>query len=722
MRRAVVWSLMVFLRVGTVSQVDAMSSEIPVASLKTYPELAIDMLNAQIGALVPLQKQLAGCATLREKCALISQLPAVQAYFHENKALEAKINALQLEQQYVLKTCVALGQGPLLFTGSTSEASLQTLADKLYPSERFYSYMGGLVGYQIKTLQLIVEQLAKKQEPEAAKLMIPPVTDIRADSQEKRAMVKEGILSLGDIAELYVVGGAGDRLALVDQKTKMPLPVARLNFQGYTLLENLVRDLEAREYLAYRLQGKQIVTPIVLMTSHEKQNDAQIEAILKERGYFGRPVKSIYRIVQPMTPVVAVDGKWAASASCEPILKPGGHGVIWKLADEYGAYTFLEEQNRRYLVVRQINNPLAGLDSNLFALAGYGKLNKKSFGFESVARLPNMSEGMNVLKETADGRAISNLEYTEFAKAKASDKAFGEIADSLDFPANTNILFADVQAVQKAVKKLPVPGYLVNMKQPVETLRDGVKVSLPGARLESTMQNLADAITSKPDEPLATFVLLNERNKTISVTKKAYDGKSLAETPEGCFNDLMKENLRMLRTNCGFDVDAEHVGTVFQYHPALGPLYSIIGQKLSKGKIAPGSEFVLEASEVMIRNLDLNGSFKIIADQVTGQIDPATAHRVFGPQVGRVVLENVTVRNSARKECATIKLLGSSEFVAKDVVLDGSIELVVPDNTRMRVASGPNGTLSITKEPLNKPFSWNYSFDGDNNVKLHTSE
>lgn len=707
MKRSAYFSLVIFLFLTMLSPGDAVN----VTSLTDKPELAIETLQQQIEELLPLQKQIQRCQNFQEKLAIVQKLPQVEQFFKNNPELLQATLAFPVEQQYIVHAAVALNQGPVIFSGCDASA-LKPVVDLLYATERFYSYMGGVVGYHVKTLQLMSDQLAKKQEPETAKLKLPPVVDIRKEHPKE---ILQGIESLGNMAEVYVVGGAGDRLALVDEKTKMPLPVARLEFAGHTLLENLVRDLEAREYLAYKLTGKRIITPIVLMTSHEKRNDELIAALLEERNYFGRPKETIFRLLQPMTPVVAIDGNWAVNAPGQITVKPGGHGVIWKLADEYGAFDWLKKQNRSYMIVRQINNPLAGLDANLLTLAGYGHSNNLSFGFESVPRLPNMSEGMNVLKETSKGATISNIEYTEFAKAKASDPQFAKIADSPDFPANTNILFANIDSIQKAIQELPVPGYLVNMKHPVETLREGKKVTLLGARLESTMQNIADVMTTPTGAPLETFVLLNDRAKTMSVTKKAYDGKSIQETPEGCFLDLMKENLSMLQNVCKFTV--EEPNTIFLYHPALGPLYSIIGQKISGGSLKSGSELEIEAKDVCINNLNVDGSLRIIAEQD-----------------GRLIFNNVQVKNAGinrqanncyfksqieRTESAKIVLLGDSECVAKDVQLNGNVDIVVQPGTRATLSQAKDGTVSVQVEPLqtSSPL-WRYTVDSSNSIKL----
>lgn len=84
------------------------------------------------------------------------------------------------------------------------------------------------------------------------------------------------------LAEIYPVGGAGDRLGLVDEATGEALPTAVLPYAGRSLLEGLVRDLEAREYLHWRVTGEQHTTPVVMMTSQAKGNHARIVGLLEE--------------------------------------------------------------------------------------------------------------------------------------------------------------------------------------------------------------------------------------------------------------------------------------------------------------------------------------------------------------------------------------------------------------------------------------------------------
>lgn len=132
------------------------------------------------------------------------------------------------------------------------------------------------------------------------------------------------------------------------------------------------------------------------------------------------------------------------SSHPQVMMKPGGHGVIWKLMIDTGVFDWLGAQGRQAAIVRQIrcagctrvhagsfrcsvrmqthgrtwpcwfclpalcltslllpacSNPMAGTDNTLLALAGAGFPQRRSFGFASCERAVGAAEGMNVLAQ-----------------------------------------------------------------------------------------------------------------------------------------------------------------------------------------------------------------------------------------------------------------------------------------------------------------------------------
>jgi UDP-N-acetylglucosamine pyrophosphorylase len=605
-------------------------------------------------------------------------------------------------------------------------SAAKKMIEALAPIERFYENLGGLVGYYFTALQLIASKTSKRK----VKYLKPPVFDVTHLTQSVKKSVSEAIAFLPQLAELYPIGGLGDRLNLRGEHDE-PLPTAVLPFCGRTLLEGLVRDVQAREYLYYKLYDDEVITPLALMTSHEKENDRHIREICEGQAWFNRPKDSFFLFSQLSVPVITSEGNFSMRSNHELNLHPGGHGAIWRTAEEIGVFKWLQKQKKEGILIRQINNPIAGLDYGLLALIGHGLLQNKTFGFASCKRVPNAAEGVLVLRENENKEfAIVNIEYTDFKKFGIEDTT-DEEGYSL-FPTNTNILFARLAKILPFIRQNPLPGLIINMKSDVPSFdENGNKKNVKGGRLESMMQNISEGLTAHENELLPTYVTNNERLKTISTTKKAHEnGKSLLETPSGAFYDLMLNASELLKW-CGVDIpemcrSEEYLKSgptiLFLYHPALGPLYEVIRQKIRGGRWKKGAEMQLEIAEVLIESLDLEGSLLIEAKDVMGHVENKLLH--YSYHSGKCVLKDVKVRNQGmnrdnknlywknahgRKEAFTLILEGSGEFYAENVTIEGNLEIRVPDGFRFTLFQNVNGTLSIEKEKIESP-TWHWEY------------
>jgi len=117
-----------------------------------------------------------------------------------------------------------------------------------------------------------------------------------------------------------------------------------LQYDGRSLLEGLLRDLTAREWLYYKVFGEQLRTPVCIMTSAAKGNHGRISGLIARNDFFGRGENGFRLFEQPLVPVVTVKGgKWVVDTNKEMAvsLKPGGHGAIWKLMHDNGVFTWL---------------------------------------------------------------------------------------------------------------------------------------------------------------------------------------------------------------------------------------------------------------------------------------------------------------------------------------------------------------------------------------------
>jgi hypothetical protein len=304
---------------------------------------------------------------------LTTALACVPEFLKTHPFLRTFFAGLSPECEAVLKQVIAIGQADLLFEGldgaNIQAESLRELLEKLVAIDHFYREIGGIVGYQAKILQLLK---GGSQSAAPANYHAPFFFDIAEETPEVKEAIAWGIEGLAELAEIYPLGGAADRLHLVDEKTGLELPAAKLPFAGKTLLEHLVCDLQAREYLYFQKTGRRLTTPIAIMTSQEKNNHAHVVGICESLNWFGRPKDSIRFFTQPLVPTVNQNGDWCIPHPLKPVLKPGGHGAIWKLARDEGIFDWLEKQGRKKALVRQINNPIAGLDYGLLAFTGFG--------------------------------------------------------------------------------------------------------------------------------------------------------------------------------------------------------------------------------------------------------------------------------------------------------------------------------------------------------------
>ncbi len=692
------------------------------------------MSSASQQNLASLAQTLAKGKNEDEKLGTLFQVPEVKDYLTKNERIGKSVGELDNSLQVALLSVIAIGEADVVFQGWESARDLtgqmQEMAEQLKKVEQFYDHIGGIVGYHQTVVELI--QSSTRDWDNKAQLKQPPKTGIHQDSPNRDAYVRWGIEGMDKMAEIYPVGGAGDRLSLTDPHNGEALPAAELNFCGRTLLELLISDLRGREALYEKITGKKLEVPVVLMTSMEKDNDKRMRQILEDNRWFGRSPDSFHFVVQPLVPVITVDGHWAMAGPFDLYMKPGGHGVLWKLMEDQGAFEWLRKQGKSKALVRQINNPLAGEDDSLLAFTGIGLHHDKAFGFASCPRKVQAAEGMVVLIETTiNGETsykITNIEYTDFKKNGIEDVPEKKGSSYSQYPANTNILFVDLEYVRSLVPKCPVPGMLINLKSEAPFRNPDGRVELVKAgRLESTMQNIADAIVFDSLEPedLPVYLTYNDREKTMGVTKKSFDPQNHSEeTPEFCFYTLLSLHRELLVQECGADVPAliekeayldSGPNLIFLFNPSLGPGYRLIGQKIRGGEFKNGSELQVCISDVDFENMRLAGSLLISGrnGQTFCRLKNVTINnRGIDREKTRDYWKNTPVRH----EALGIVFEGKGELIAENVALNGNLSIVVPDGFRLTAVENESG-VEFKKEPLTEPVKkWHLRFNDQQKV------
>lgn len=634
---------------------------------------------------------------------------------------ESITSKLDLEREVIALSIKAIGQENRIFRNNFNAW------EPLLEIERFYFEEGGIFGYHVRALTLIFE----KKEESRFSIISPPRINVSENEKTDQAIIA-AIKKLANLAIMHPVGGLGDRLNL-RSKSGSALPVALLPFLGKTLLELLVRDIAALEYLYYKFFDEQITIPIAFMTSHIKENDQHIRAFLSQKRWFSRPKKSFFLFPQISVPVIAENGLWAHTTDDALNFQPGGHGAIWRTADCKGVFDFLIQQDKNYILVRQVNNPLAAIGSSLLALFGFGVTFEKSFGIASCPREKGAAEGaLALIEKEKVGFSISNIEYTDFERTSL-DKL---IERGVDLPANTNLLFADLKKLLPFIRKNPLPASTFNRKSDVlVSLESGEKCPMKGGRLESMMQNISDFLISESKETLPSFLTYQPREKIMGAVKRSSsENGSLLETPEGAFFELLKCNYHLLESISDlppFCTQEEYLKTgpslLFLYHPALGPLFEIIRKKILRGKIFHNSEINLEIADLYMEDCTIDGSLLIFAENVMGEKRKEGLR--YGEETGKCYLKNVSFQNQGidrkaknvfwqgsirRKEKFNLKILGNGEFFAANVHFQGEWNLTIPSGERWVAIANEEGGVSILKEKIEGPsWGWVYQFLGN---------
>ncbi|KAK4792547.1 hypothetical protein SAY86_022982 [Trapa natans] len=767
------------------------STRVSIAPVEYAPPAPEFDFVPDLTRLVALRSLLSSASSLGEKHRVINADPRVKQFFHKRASRSLGLDSYEL---FLLKCLVAAGQEHVLgtwerevestrssmktalyalvemiermdlnggevaqkrkFSRSLEEEEaedLKKLLKMLREIEEFYDCIGGIIGYQIVVLERLNELTLDAQSAQWPQHRVtsvdsqfsvihPPTgIDLSRDTEYAHQAALWGIEGLPNLGEIYPLGGSGDRLGLVDPDTGECLPAAMLPYCGQTLLESLIRDLQAREYLHYKLYGRQCITPVAIMTSSAKKNHERITSLCKKVEWFGRGQSSFRLFEQPLVPVVcAEDGQWIVQKPCMPVCKPGGHGVLWKLAYDKGVFGWFYDHGRRGATVRQVSNVVAATDVTLLALSGIGLKYRKKLGFASCKRNSGATEGINVLleKNNSDGKwsyGLTCIEYTEFGKFGISGASVSQNSLQADFPANTNILYVDLPSVEMVASSTDgssLPGMVLNTNKSVVYMDQyGDRHSVTGGRLECTMQNIADKFANMYDsqchnaieeDELYTFLVYNERRKVTSSAKRKRKSsdKSLHQTPEGSLLDIIR-NAHDILSPCNINLPEIEGNDKYLHspppflvllHPALGPLWEVTRQKFSGGSIGKGSELKIDVAEFLWSDVELNGSLVIEASNSMGSTrkngngEPII---IYGLRCGRCKLQNVKVLNNGidwkfkgnvywkhdvrRLEMLKVKLYGNAEFEARDVTIQGNHIFEVPDGHKLIITPGLSG-------------------------------
>ncbi|KAF2319143.1 hypothetical protein GH714_013553 [Hevea brasiliensis] len=731
-------------------------STVPVEYAPPAPD---DHFHQEISRLKSLLSKLAGSESLHHKLVVLDADSRVKHFFNSHRNGVCKALALLnlgSRELFLLKCLVAAGQEHVLSLGielvenevesarNSVKSALYALAEmigrfdfsengeyslrksdnwvvferrgygdlrKLLKTlgeiEQFYDCIGGIIGYQIMVLELLAQSTSEKQttnwshhiqesmECQFLEIHAPNVVDLSKNTEYASQAALWGIEGLPDLEKfiLWVVLQTG--------------------------LVWLIQT-QAREFLYYKLYGKQCITPVAIMTSSAKNNHERITYLCERLSWFGRGRSNFQLFEQPLVPAVgAEDGQWLITKPFTPVSKPGGHGVIWKLAYDKGIFEWFYDHGRKGATVRQVSNVVAATDLTLLALAGIGLRRGKKLGFASCKRNSGLQkESMSLSRRRLlmeSGLMVCHALSTQSLISLESQVGLVILKGRVSYQYKHSLcgfVFSGVIASSDGVKSLP--GLILNTKKPI-AYKDHF------GNCHRCYQGVEDK--------LDTFIVYNERRRVTSSAKRKrkHADKYLHQTPDGALLDILR-NAYDLLSLCDIELakvegNDRYVNSgppfIIFLHPSLGPLWEVTRQKFCGGSISKGSELQLEVAEFLWRNVELDGSLIVIAANAMGstRID-ANGETIlqYGHRCGRCRLQNVKVLNKGidwscgenvywkhsvqRFEAFKVILHGNAEFEANNVILEGNHVFEVPDGYKMKIISGYSGLLSLISEHL----------------------
>ena len=306
------------------------------------------------------------------------------------------------------------------------------------------------------------------------------------------------------------------------------------------------------------------------------------------------------------------------------LLKPHGHGDVHALLHRQGIADRMLQRGLRYIVFFQDTNGLAF--NGLPAALGVSSAAGLHLNFVSVQRKAGDACGALMRLSKRDGSAATvNVEYNHVDALLRGAGQAGDVGDAEGwsaFPGNTNQLIFDLPAYCAALARTAglVPEF-VNPKY-----ADGAKERFKApTRLECMMQDFAALLP--PDSPVGftavegALAYCPVKSNRPDAIRKAAEGLPPASLSAGEMA-LYHANAHKL-SNAGMDVEVgpevDLGGLSFPRAPlislaaAFAPAYGAVMDKVRGGWVSQRSSLVLEAANVRIDDVELDGALVVKA-------------------------------------------------------------------------------------------------------------
>jgi UDP-sugar pyrophosphorylase len=498
------------------------------------------------------------------------------------------------------------------------------------------SYPGGLERYLEHARALLAGARRGENAYVGFEPHVPSGRRLTFGSEEFLAAEEVGLSVANRCAFVAVAGGLGERLGFGGIKIAIPAEAAT---KGCFLERHLNHVLSLQNAGNARSCANRVV-PVVIMTSDETHGGTR--RLLEDQRDFGAVPGQVTLLKQGKVAALSDDRPTIATSADDPWhikTKPHGHGDIHALLHDSGLPRKWLAEGVRWLVFHQDTNSLT-----FYALpAAVGVSEQERFDMNSVVvpRRPGEAAG-GVVRLERPGRSLTiNVEYNQLDPLlRAAGHPEGDAPDASGYspyPGNTNVF---VIALDSYVRTLERTGGVVpDFVNPKYAGSDRTRFAGP-ARLECMMQDYPKLLEPGSNVGVTQF----ERGVCFSAAKnglaEAARRQRAGLPPESVGSaeaDLYALNRRYL-TIAGAQIEngpgRAYTGVEVQLFPivllaqALTVSLASLMCRVSQVRISQRSTLVLDAADVILEGLELDGALVVRA--VPG---------------ARVVIRGLVVRN-----------------------------------------------------------------------------
>ena len=526
------------------------------------------------------------------------------------------------EEQALIKKLIANGQTHLFQHWSESEEDFQEKKAQVAQLKNLDNhYPGGLLNYISNAKKLLHESKEEINPYDNFSPEIPVGIKLKTGSEDFVSLENKGIIEAGNTAYALVAGGLGERLGYSGIKIALPSEICTQKSFIQLYIENII----ALQLKSERLTGESSQCELAIMTSDDT-HDLTV-TFLTKNSYFGLDKKNIHFLKQEKVPGLK-DNNASFSQNKNNLYeietKPHGHGDIHALLHQHNILDHWKNLGKKWIVFFQDTN--GQVFNAIPATLGVSKSNNYEVNSITVPRRAGEAAGGIVKLSNSKQSMTINVEYNQLDPLlKANGQPEGDVPDKdgkSPYPGNINVLVFNLEKYRKNLQKTggAIPEF-INPKYADQKKETFKKTT----RLECMMQDYPKLLAADAKVGFTQFDRLTAfsavKNNLIDAAKRQKDNVPVESASTG-ENDLYQFNRQLLKqldneVSTGEQKTFGNIeiieGPKIVFSPLFKNTYTELKNKIKNCKISTKSTLIIDADNLTIENLSLDGTLIIKA-------------------------------------------------------------------------------------------------------------